>query len=524
MSILPSITDSYVVGIPRGYYLLKRPTLVKLGCDIQYALPSLEKIITRLRMSRIRQGVVGLLIAALLVAAQSRAQSPVVIHGADERYKVDILVVVAHPDDEAGFTPYLARAIYDQHKRVAVVFGTHGGSGGNSIGREHGAALANIREIEARQACAKLGITNVWFLDGKDTASQDVLNSLASWGHGENLEKLVGLIRLTRPEVLMTNLPSVFIGENHGDHQAAGILTTEAFDLSGNPVAFPAQLAGDMRRNDTFLENLQPWQAKKLYYSDDTQDSEKFPITGPSYSVKEVSPSQKKPYWRIALEAAMPHLTQFPEEIQRVAKMSDADLEKLMSDPHSAWWAEPFMFILGKSVVSGKPTDDVFAHVDEAPIESATMAHQSCEEDVSKNTSATLPHVELGGPWLYFREFRNAHGLCTIPVAQVPEIGIKSGSTVSVPVTVFHDPSKSLELTVSAKAPEGWKIKSGAGKLSLPAESITNFRVDIDTPTLTSDDLKNSKLHDVMVEVQADGKTIGELTLRVKLGATGLPQ
>ncbi|HEY1483434.1 MAG TPA: PIG-L family deacetylase [Candidatus Acidoferrum sp.] len=473
-------------------------------------------------MNHIRLGIIGLLVATLFVSARGWPQTPVVIHGADERYKVDILVVVAHPDDEAGFTPYLARAIYDLHKRVAVVFGTHGGSGGNNIGREHGAALADIREIEAREACAKLGITNVWFLDGKDTASQNVLNSLASWGHGENLEKLVGLIRLTRPEVLMSNLPSVFIGENHGDHQAAGVLTTEAFDLAGNPVAFPAQLAGDMRRNEMFLENLQPWQAKKLYYSDDTPDTEKFPITGPSYSVKEVSPSQKKPYWRLALEAAMPHLTQFPEEIQRISKMNDAEIEKLMSDPHSAWWPEPFTFILGKSVVSGKSTDDIFAHVDVTPIDSSTMAHQTCDGPGSKST--VLPRAELGGPWLYFREFRDAHGLRTIPVAQVPEIGIKTGSTVSVPITVFHDPSKSLELTVSARVPDGWKVKSGAGKLSLPTEGVTNLRVDIDTATLTGDDLKNAKLQDVAVAVQADGKTIGELTLRVKLGATGLPQ
>ncbi len=161
------------------------------------------------------------------------AQTPQKVRGADERYKADILVVVAHPDDEGAITPYLARAIYDEHKRVAVVFGTRGGSGGNDYSREHGASLANIREMEAREACAKLGITNVWFLDGKDTASQDVLNSLASWGHGANLEKLVGIFRLTRPEVVITWLPGIFIGENHGDHQASGVLATEAFDLSG---------------------------------------------------------------------------------------------------------------------------------------------------------------------------------------------------------------------------------------------------------------------------------------------------
>ena len=46
-----------------------------------------------------------------------------------------IRVVVAHPDDEGGVTPYLARAIYDEHKRVAVVYTTRGGSGGGSASR-----------------------------------------------------------------------------------------------------------------------------------------------------------------------------------------------------------------------------------------------------------------------------------------------------------------------------------------------------------------------------------------------------
>ena len=53
------------------------------------------------------------------------------IKGADDRFKADILVVVAHPDDEGAVTPFLARAIYDLHKRVAVAYGTHGGSGAN---------------------------------------------------------------------------------------------------------------------------------------------------------------------------------------------------------------------------------------------------------------------------------------------------------------------------------------------------------------------------------------------------------
>src|ERR1700735_544488 len=59
----------------------------------------------------------------------------------DARYKVDVLVVVAHPDDEGAATAYLARAI-DEGKRVAVVYGTRGGNGGNEVGTEQAAGLA----------------------------------------------------------------------------------------------------------------------------------------------------------------------------------------------------------------------------------------------------------------------------------------------------------------------------------------------------------------------------------------------
>src|ERR1700738_5208385 len=94
----------------------------------------------------------------LLASHKGGAQEAKPLPAADERYKADILLVVAHPDDEGAATPYLARAIYDEHKRVAVVFTTRGGSGGNDYSREHGPALADIREQEARQAWAAAGV------------------------------------------------------------------------------------------------------------------------------------------------------------------------------------------------------------------------------------------------------------------------------------------------------------------------------------------------------------------------------
>jgi len=71
------------------------------------------------------------------------------ISAPDQRYKVDLPVIVARPDDDIFVSGYLAPAIFDQHKKVAVVCCTHGDSGTNSEGREHAQALGLAREMEA---------------------------------------------------------------------------------------------------------------------------------------------------------------------------------------------------------------------------------------------------------------------------------------------------------------------------------------------------------------------------------------
>ena len=61
-------------------------------------------------------------------------------------------------------TAYLAREIYDDHKRVAVVYQTPGDGGNNDVGLGQAAALGDLCQIEGRRALGSLGITNVWFL------------------------------------------------------------------------------------------------------------------------------------------------------------------------------------------------------------------------------------------------------------------------------------------------------------------------------------------------------------------------
>ena len=472
-------------------------------------------------MKRFALVVFVILFAAPIFAAQNPRPLP----AADERFKSDILVVVAHPDDEGAVTPYLARAIYDEHKRVAVVFATRGGSGGNDYSREHGPALADIREQEARQACAALGITNVWFLDGKDTASQNVLNSLANWGHGANLEALVRIVRLTRPEVILTWIPGVFIGENHGDHQASGVLATEAFDLAGDPVTFPAQIAGASKRLEPYLENLTLWQPKKIYYFADANDDKQFAGKGPAYSVRAVSPSQKKPYWRMAIDAAKPHLTQFPEAIRKFSSMSDAELEKAMNDPNNSWWTEPMTLVFGKATAPTRPWDAIFPDVEPKQKQPASSPVQTKSPDTGSITISSAPvKLELGDPWHFYEVFRPAHRLANLPAAQVPEIALKDGNIVSVPLIISRKPGAVRELELRVSAPDGWSVTNGAGHLSLPDDEITYARIELQSPQVPAEQFKGRQADSIIVTAEADGKNIGTVTLRVLLQHSALPQ
>ena len=76
---------------------------------------------------------------------------------ADDRYKADILLIVAHPDDDTGVLNYITRASLDEHKRIAVIFSTRGNSGGNAAGMEQAKAMADEREMEARRSLAVSG-------------------------------------------------------------------------------------------------------------------------------------------------------------------------------------------------------------------------------------------------------------------------------------------------------------------------------------------------------------------------------
>ncbi len=143
-------------------------------------------------------------LSAFVLVSTAVGQSSRDVRQPDDRYKADLLLVIGHPDDETFIGGYLARIALDQHKRIAVVICNMSEAGGNVYGPESSTALGYIQIIEGRRAFSSLGIDNVWFVSGRDTPGQNVLWSLETWNHGRVLGEVVRLVRLTRPDVVLS--------------------------------------------------------------------------------------------------------------------------------------------------------------------------------------------------------------------------------------------------------------------------------------------------------------------------------
>jgi LmbE family N-acetylglucosaminyl deacetylase len=443
--------------------------------------------------------------AIILLSIQARSQQAPPLIPPDERFKADILLIVAHPDDETMISSYLARAIFDQHKRVAVIYGTRGDGGGNSVGNEQAAALGVVREIEARRALASWGIMNVWFLGAPDTPGQDVLRSLETWRHGAALEQVVRLVRLTRPEVILTWLPCYVAGENHDDHQAAAVLATEAFDSAADPTVFPAQVSAPRDRNriSNLTEGLQTWQPKKLYYFSDADHTDFLEGKGPQYALTDVSASRKVPYARLAAEEASFHQTQGD-----VAQMAKRALE---TGDFSAI-KEPDRFVFGKSLVKGSTTGDIFEGVTPAPILFSPVRGYRPEPGAGVS-------LELGGPWAFYREFWRAHNLDHLGHLVAPEVSVVSGQLLNVPLIVRNDTDKSIEAKLTAEISAGWTERTRFASYPVAARQAYPVQLVLVAPAGHA-----KEWHELKWKIEVDGKPAGSVTLRVLISMGGLPQ
>ncbi|MBA4179602.1 MAG: PIG-L family deacetylase [Anaerolinea sp.] len=159
------------------------------------------------------------------------------------------LLIAAHPDDgefgAAGHCSQLADEGWDVYFLVCT-----NGAKGTEDRAMHRERLIALRREEQREACRRLGVKDVFFLDHEDS---ELVYDRAL------LEQIVRYIRMLRPETVLTHDPADIIildsFINHPDHRAAGTAVLDAvYPTARDHLNFPEHLA----------EGLEPHKVREL--------------------------------------------------------------------------------------------------------------------------------------------------------------------------------------------------------------------------------------------------------------------
>lgn len=174
--------------------------------------------------------------------------------------RLSLLQVHAHPDDEAskgaGTTAkYAAEGVHN------VLVCCTGGEAGDILnpGVEHPGspeAMYELRMAELRESVRVLGYESLHLLGYRDSGMPDTeenarTDNFANAPLEEAVGRLVKIIRAERPQVIITYREDRSFYP-HPDHIRVHEISLPAFDLAGDPEAYPD--AGE------------PWQPLKLYF------------------------------------------------------------------------------------------------------------------------------------------------------------------------------------------------------------------------------------------------------------------
>ncbi len=377
-----------------------------------------------------------------LLAADTRPETPK--QGA-ALLKTDLLGVFAHPDDETGMAATLASYSLGRDAIVAHIYCTRGEGGGNMVGTQSGPSLGILREAELRDCLTVLGVRYAFFLDQLDWAyTESATATLQKWDRDAALEQLVRLIRSLRPEVILTMNPAPNPGQ-HGHHQAAGILATEAFTAAADPDRYPLQLT---------REGLSVWQARKLFFSGASGD---YTTT---ISVTDPLPDGRTPA-QVAGLALANHRSQ-----------------AFGNFANSPWLQRPQRFTLVKTFVA--PRSESTDLLDDLPLTGVAAEPFRLRQDppAPPLTLEFKPRPAVAN----YRDWMKAQKLESSAVTFKTDLPLVVGEANPVALRLTSSRSAAIDGTLTVQVPANWRVEPAVQSVRLGAGGTTTADVRI-TPS-----------------------------------------
>jgi LmbE family N-acetylglucosaminyl deacetylase len=415
-----------------------------------------------------------------------------------------LMHTAAHPDDEDGGMLTLE---VRGHGVTGLQMTLNRGEGGqNKTGNAFGDELGILRTLEMLAADKYYGVEQRFSRVADFGFSKTADETFQKWGgHDIALEDLVRVIRTFRPDVIVTRFQGA-PRDGHGNHQASGLLTREAFRAAADPNRFPDQVR----------EGLQPWQAKKLYMDNvranedwtvDLNTGSNDPLLGTSYiefamqglkhqlsqgaGMWSVSPGPHHSYYKL-IDTALPNYS--PQHEQDYFDGIDTSLpalaDRLGSEQSKVPFLKPGLQELAKDVDDAaeaakksqeaaavpllaalKKTNEVIEQVRSSSLSEITKADLLTDLETKRKQFADGANIALN---ITLTANASLPGLDQVkdPHRQEMLTAVPGESfTVSA---IFAGPLKNTEII----APPGWSITS-TGRLETGRGSSTQYTVTV---------------------------------------------
>ena len=201
------------------------------------------------------------LLLLTFVGTSASAQAPNRPHAGEiyaglEKMQVlgSALYLAAHPDDEnTRLIAYMANV---EKAETAYLSLTRGDGGQNLIAPDIRELLGLTRTQELLAARRIDGGTQFFSRANDFGYSKHPDETFTIWDKDRVLADAVWVIRKWRPDVIVLRFDPRAPGTTHGHHTASAMVGAEAFDLAGDPTAYPEQ-----------LEYVEPWQPRRVYWN-----------------------------------------------------------------------------------------------------------------------------------------------------------------------------------------------------------------------------------------------------------------
>jgi LmbE family N-acetylglucosaminyl deacetylase len=242
-----------------------------------------------------------------------------------------MMVITAHPDDEAGNFGGTLRLYHDRGVESCVICITPGQAATHRGGAKSDAELAAMRRKEFAASCELLKVSRGLVLDYPDGQlhRQDLYRVVCDLTHH---------VREFRPHVMLTFGADGGV-TGHTDHSMAGIFATLAFHWAGRSNRYPDQISG----------GLPAHQAQKLYHG--TAD---FVLPGrpPVVSPPPTAVIEIGKYLETKIAAFKMHTSQSPlwPQFEKFSRLRERELFHAAASMHA---------------ISVLPETDLFAGIEE---------------------------------------------------------------------------------------------------------------------------------------------------------------